>query len=116
MLDSNPRLKLASFVTTWMEPEVEQLMQESLNVNFVDLEEYPSSSEIHNRCVNLLVDLYQGEMVDGSGKGIATVGSSEAIMLVGLAMKRKWQHRSQAEKKPTDKPNIVMGSEIQLCW
>lgn len=116
MLDSNPRLNLASFVTTWMEPEAEQLMQESLNVNFVDLEEYPSSSEIHNRCVNMLVDLYHGEMVNGSGTGTATVGSSEAIMLAGLAMKRKWQHRRQAEKKPTDKPNIVMGSEIQVCW
>eukprot|EP00894_Picocystis_sp_ML_P003703 jgi/Pico_ML_1/54220/g4625.t2 len=73
MLDANPRLNLASFVTTWMEPEVEQLMQESLNVNFVDLEEYPSSSEIHNRCVNMLVDLYHGEMTDGAGTGTATV-------------------------------------------
>ena len=93
--DTNPRKNLASFVTTWAEPEALQLMQESANVNFIDIEQYPSSSEIEQRCVAMLANLLHAPKPAAGGKfmGAATVGSSEAIMLAGLAMKRRWQTR-----------------------
>ncbi|KAK9828574.1 hypothetical protein WJX72_000821 [[Myrmecia] bisecta] len=128
-LDSNPRLNLASFVTTWMEPEAGKLIEEALNVNFVDMEEYPSSTEIHNRCVNMLANLYHAPKPTDShhpvavktatpllATGTATIGSSEAIMLAGLAMKKRWEAKRKAQGKPTDKPNLVMGYNVQVCW
>lgn len=116
-LDCNPRLDLASFVTTWMEPEAGRLMMESLAVNHVDMEQYPSSTEMQNRCVTMLTNLYHGECDNnGIGTGTATIGSSEAIMLGGLAMKKAWQAKRKAAGKPYDKPNLVMGYEVQVCW
>lgn len=46
--------------------------------------------------------------------GVGTVGSSEAIMLAGLAFKRKWQNKRKAQGKPYDKPNIVTGANVQV--
>lgn len=46
--------------------------------------------------------------------GVGTVGSSEAIMLAGLAFKRKWQMKRKLEGKPCDKPNIVTGANVQV--
>jgi len=117
MLDGNPRLNLASFVTTWMEPECDKLMMESINKNFVDMDECPVTTELQNRCVNMIAHLVNapcGE--DETAIGVGTVGSSEAIMLAGLAFKKKWQHKRQAEGKPFDKPNIVTGANVQVCW
>jgi glutamate decarboxylase len=119
-LDARPNLNLASFVTTFMEPEAEALMLESLNVNFVDSDEYPSSTLIANRCVSMLAHLYHSPAVDENGDGDAVgapcVGSSEAIMLSGLALKKRWQTARAAAGLPADKPNLVMGSETHVCW
>ncbi|KAL3161777.1 hypothetical protein ABBQ38_008871 [Trebouxia sp. C0009 RCD-2024] len=116
-LDANPRLNLASFVTTWMEPEAEKLIQESANVNYVDAEQYPSSTEIQNRCVAMLADLYHAPATGVEGSvGTATLGSSEAIMLAGLAMKKRWQARMESQGKSTSKPNLIMGYNVQVCW
>lgn len=115
-LDANPRLNLASFCTTWMEPEAEKLIAESLNVNFVDMEIYPSSTEIANRCVAMLADLYHSPAKPEETIGTSTVGSSEAIMLAGLAMKKRWQAKRKAEGKDYSKPNLVMGYNVQVCW
>lgn len=116
-LDSNPRLNLASFVTTWMEPEAEKLIAESLNVNFVDVEQYPSCTDIQNRCVAMLASLFHApEPGLGKAVGTAAIGSSEAILLGGLAMKKRWEARQKAANKPFDKPNLVMGSNVQVCW
>ncbi|KAK9845671.1 hypothetical protein WJX84_007220 [Apatococcus fuscideae] len=115
-LDSNPRLNLASFVTTWMEPEAIKLITESLDVNYVDMEQYPSSTDIQNRVVAILANLYHGEVKDGIGTGTATIGSSEAIMLAGLAMKKAWVERRKKAGKPYDKPNLIMGYNVQVCW
>ena len=92
-LDSNPRLNLASFVTTWMEPEVEELWKKSLNVNYVDMLQYPSCTEIQNRCVAMLANLYHAEDQGKNAQGTAAIGSSEAIMLAGLSMKMKWKKK-----------------------
>ncbi|KAH8178200.1 pyridoxal-dependent decarboxylase conserved domain-containing protein [Sarocladium implicatum] len=114
-LDNNPMLNLASFVTTYMEDEVEKLMTESFSTNFIDYEEYPQSADIQNRCVSMIGALFHAPD-DGSSIGTSTVGSSEAIMLAVLAMKRRWKNRRVAEGKPFDKPNIIMNSAVQVCW
>ncbi|KAL1300224.1 hypothetical protein AAHE18_18G162700 [Arachis hypogaea] len=111
MLDGTPRLNLASFVTTWMEPECDKLIMASLNKNYVAMDEYPVTTELQNRCVNMIVHLYHAPIGDDEAAvGVGTVGSSEAIMLAGLAFKRKWQAKRKAEGKPYDKPNIVTGA------
>ncbi|HEY5699675.1 MAG TPA: glutamate decarboxylase [Acidimicrobiales bacterium] len=114
-LDGNPALNLATFVTTWMEPEAEALMTESLNVNSIDQDEYPQTTEIQNRCVSILADLFHADDAEHA-MGTATVGSSEAIHLAGLAMKWRWRTRQQAAGKSIEKPNLVMSETVQVCW
>jgi len=117
MLDGNPRLNLASFVTTWMEPECDKLIMQAINKNYVDMDEYPVTTELQNRCVNIIANLFNAPLSDEEeAVGVGTVGSSEAIMLAGLAFKRKWQNKRKAEGKPYDKPNIVTGANVQVCW
>lgn len=113
-LDGNPKLNLASFVTTYMEDEAEKLMTDSFSKNFIDYEEYPQSADIQNRCVNMIADLFHAP--GGSAMGTSSVGSSEAIMLAVLAMKRRWKLRRKAEGKSTESPNLIMSSAVQVCW
>lgn len=117
-LDGNPMLNLASFVTTFMEDEAEKLMAESLSKNFIDYEEYPQSADIQNRCVSMIGRLFNApvDSSDADAIGTSCVGSSEAIMLGVLAMKKRWKNKRAAEGKPTDRPNIVMSSAVQVCW
>jgi len=114
-LDGNPALNLATFVTTWMEPEAKALIVESLNVNSIDQDEYPQTTEIQNRCVSILADLFHADDSEHA-MGTATVGSSEAIHLAGLAMKWRWRKQRAAAGKPTDRPNLVMSETVQVCW
>ncbi|RZC68538.1 hypothetical protein C5167_031753 [Papaver somniferum] len=117
MLDGNPRLNLASFVTTWMEPECNKLIMDSVNKNYVDMDEYPVTTELQNRCVNMIAHLFNAPLGDSEAAvGVGTVGSSEAIVLAGLAFKRKWQNKMKAQDKSCDKPNIVTGANVQVCW
>ncbi|XP_057784045.1 glutamate decarboxylase-like [Salvia miltiorrhiza] len=117
MLDGNPRLNLASFVTTWMEPECDKLIMSAINKNYVDMDEYPVTTELQNRCVNMIAHLFNAPLGEGEAAvGVGTVGSSEAIMLAGLAFKRKWQNKMKELGKPHDKPNIVTGANVQVCW
>ncbi|KAL8943228.1 MAG: hypothetical protein Q9216_001216 [Gyalolechia sp. 2 TL-2023] len=116
-LDGNPILNLASFVTTYMEEEAEKLMAEALPKNFIDYEEYPQTAEIQNRCVSMIARMFNAPTSDdASAMGTSTVGSSEAIMLGVLAMKRRWQNKRKAEGKDSSKPNMVMNSAVQVCW
>ena len=115
MLDGNARQNLATFVTTWMEPEVGLLMTECLPKNMINKDEYPQTAEMEHRCVSMLADLWNAPDPN-LAPGCSTVGSSEACMLGGLAMKRRWQAKRRAAGKSTDKPNIVMGINVQVCW
>jgi glutamate decarboxylase len=101
-----------------MEEEVEKLMTESFSKNFIDYEEYPVSADIQNRCVSMIARLFNAptQPNDACAIGTSTVGSSEAIMLAVLAMKKRWQNQRKAAGKPWDKPNIVMSSAVQVCW
>jgi glutamate decarboxylase len=98
-----------------MEPQAEKLMAECFDKNMIDKDEYPQTAEIESRCVNILSPLWHAPDAD-EATGCSTTGSSEAAMLGGLALKRRWQERRAAEGKPTDKPNLVMGINVQVCW
>ncbi|MEE9094730.1 glutamate decarboxylase [Pseudarthrobacter phenanthrenivorans] len=115
MLDGNSRLNLATFVGTWMEKEASQLYAETFDKNMIDKDEYPQTALIETRCWRMLADLWNARD-PSEAIGTSTVGSSEACMLAGLALKRRWQHRRRSEGKPTDAPNIVLSSAVQVCW
>lgn len=115
MLDGNARLNLATFVTTWMEPEARQLMTETFDKNMIDKDEYPQTAELELRCVNMLSRLWNSPSHE-EAVGCSTIGSSEAAMLGGMALKWRWREQMRAAGKPTDKPNLVMGINVQVCW
>ena len=115
MLDGNARLNLATFVTTWMEPQAEALMAESFDKNMIDKDEYPMTAEIETRCVNIVADLFHAP-TEGDAIGVSTTGSSEAVMLGGLAMKWQWRKRREAAGEDGSKPNMVLGSNVQVVW
>ncbi|CAI7639784.1 unnamed protein product [Penicillium glandicola] len=117
-LDGQPILNLASFVTTYMEDEALKLLAESSNKNIIDHEEYPKSVEIEHRCLNILADLFHSPISDGHATAFGTscIGSSEAIMIATLAMKKRWQINRKAQGKDTSNPNIIMSSGVQVCW
>ncbi|MEY2984135.1 MAG: hypothetical protein RLZZ568_752 [Cyanobacteriota bacterium] len=114
MLDGNARQNLATFCQTWVEPEVHQLMDECVDKNMIDKDEYPQSAELESRCVHMLADLWNSPNAANT-MGCSTTGSSEAAMLGGLAMKWRWRQRMQALGKAADKPNLVTGP-VQICW
>ena len=114
MLDGNSRQNLATFCTTWVEPEVHKLMEISIDKNMIDKDEYPQSAEIENRCVHILADLWNSPDAANTA-GCSTTGSSEAAMLGGMAMKWRWRQKMKAAGKPTDKPNMITGP-VQICW
>lgn len=114
MLDGNARQNLATFCQTWLDDEVHDLMDLCISKNIEDKDEYPQTAEIESRCVHMIADLWNSP--DGlNAVGCSTVGSSEAAMLGGMAMKRRWEKRRRAEGRPTDKPNLVTGP-VQVCW
>ena len=115
MLDGNSRLNLATFVTTWMEPEARQLMVDTFDKNMIDKDEYPQTAELEMRCVNMISRLWHSPDHE-EATGCSTTGSSEACMLGGMALKWKWRERMKTKGKPADKPNIVMGINVQICW
>ncbi|GHH85397.1 glutamate decarboxylase [Streptomyces sulfonofaciens] len=112
ILDGNSRLNLATFVTTWMEPQAAELMRECQDKNMIDKDEYPRTAELERRCVAMLADLWHAP--DPSAVvGCSTTGSSEACMLAGMALKRRWARRPGAAG---GRPNLVMGVNVQVCW
>ena len=114
ILDGNARLNLATFCTTWVEPEVAELLAECFDKNIVDKDEYPQTAEVEERCVRMVAGLWNApDEVDSIGT--STTGSSEAAMLGGLAAKWRWRARRQAAGLDTTRPNLVCGS-VQVCW
>ncbi|WP_417735663.1 glutamate decarboxylase [Rosistilla oblonga] len=114
MLDGNSRQNLATFCQTWAEPEVHKLMDECMDKNMIDKDEYPQTAEIEARCVHMLADLWNSPAAANT-IGCSTTGSSEAAMLGGMAMKRAWEAKRKAAGKPYDKPNLITGP-VQVCW
>jgi glutamate decarboxylase len=118
ILDGNARLNLATFVTTWMEPQARQLMTECFDKNMIDKDEYPQTAELERRCVNILASLWHAPDAAGdlAATGCSTTGSSEACMLGGMALLWRWRARRSAAGAVTAKPNLVMGANVQVCW
>jgi glutamate decarboxylase len=115
MLDGNSRLNLATFVTTWMEPQAGVLMGECRDKNMIDKDEYPRTAELERRCVAMLADLWNAPD-PRAAVGCSTTGSSEACMLAGLALKRRWAKRNADRYPARARPNLVMGVNVQVCW
>ncbi|ELU1436589.1 glutamate decarboxylase [Providencia rettgeri] len=114
MLDGNSRQNLATFCQTWVDDEIRDLMDLSIDKNMIDKDEYPQTAEIENRCVHMLADLWHSPDAENT-LGCSTIGSSEAAMLGGLALKWQWRKKRAAAGKPTDKPNMICGP-VQVCW
>jgi glutamate decarboxylase len=112
-LEGDPARNLATFVTTWMEPEAQRIIAENLHRNFIDHAEYPRTAEIEQRCIRMLADLFHAP---GDTTGARTQGSSEAIMLGALSLKWNWRTRRQAAGQPTDRPNLVFGGDVHVVW
>jgi glutamate decarboxylase len=110
-LDGSARLNLATFVTTWMEPEAQQLYLDAAAKNLVDKDEYPQTAAIEDRCLAMLADLWHAPDPE-SVIGTSTIGSSEACMLAGLALKRRWM----AHHPEGGRPNLVFSSAVQVVW
>ncbi|MFJ9605386.1 glutamate decarboxylase [Kitasatospora sp. NPDC101176] len=115
MLDGNAKLNLATFVTTSMETQATRLMTECLDKNMIDKDEYPQTAELERRCVAILADLWHAPDPD-SAVGCSTTGSSEACMLAGMALKRRWMARNAERYAAGARPNLVMGVNVQVCW
>src|SRR5687768_3085282 len=113
VLDGIPQRNLATFVTTWMEPEAQRVIAENLHRNFIDHAEYPQTAEIEQRCIRMLADLFHAP---GETTGARTQGSSEAIMLGALSLKWKWRGRREQASKATDRPNLVFGGDVHVVW
>jgi glutamate decarboxylase len=112
-LDGDPARNLATFVTTWMEPEARAVIAESRHRNFIDHAEYPRTAAIERRCIAMLADLYHAP---GDTTGARCQGSSEAIMLAGLAMKWRWRKRREADGEDAERPNLVFGADVHVVW
>jgi glutamate decarboxylase len=115
LLDGQARLNLATFVTTWMPSIAGRLMAETADKNIIDKDEYPQTARIEARCVSILADLWNSPESDNA-TGCSTTGSSEAAMLAGLALKWRWRERRRAAGESTDRPNLVTGTNVQVCW
>jgi len=115
MLDGNARLNLATFVTTWMDEQADKIYAAAADKNMIDKDEYPATAAIEARCARMMASLWNSPHPDTT-IGVSTVGSSEACMLGGLALKRRWQHDRKAAGKDASRPNLVMSSAVQVVW
>jgi glutamate decarboxylase len=115
LLDGQARLNLATFVTTYMPSVAARLMSDTADKNMIDKDEYPQTAEIEARCVNIIADMWSSPDHE-QATGCSTTGSSEAAMLGGLALKWRWRERMKKAGKSTDRPNLVMGINVQVCW
>ena len=115
ILDGDPAKNLATFVTTFMEPEAVEVIATNLHRNFIDHAEYPRTAELARRCVRMLHNLFHGTG-EPEAPGTACAGSSEAAMLGALAMKWRWKAARTAAGKPIDRPNLVYGADVHVVW
>ncbi len=112
-LEGLPSRNLATFVTTWMEPEAQRIIAANLHRNFIDHAEYPRTAEIEQRCIRMLADLFNAP---GETTGARTQGSSEAIMLGALSLKWNWRKRQEAAGRDTTRPNLIFGGDVHVVW
>lgn len=113
---TQPRLNFATFVTTYMDPFATKLMNESINVNYIDETEYPRVAKMSAKCINIMANLWNTPEKNAWKTGALAIGSSEACMLGGVAAWLRWRDRRKAAGKPFDKPNFVISAGLQVVW
>ena len=113
---TQPRLNLATFVTTYMDDYGTKLMNDAVGINFIDETEYPRVAVMCGRCINMVANMWHSPEADEWKTGAVGIGSSEACMLGGVAAWLRWRERRKAEGKPYDKPNLVMSTAYQVVW
>ena len=113
---TQPRLNLATFVTTYMDPFATRLMNEAIAINYIDETEYPRVAVMNAKCINIMANLWNSPEQNKWKTGALAIGSSEACMLGGVAAWLRWKERRQAQGKPTDKPNFVISAGYQVVW
>ena len=113
---TEPRLNLATFVTTYMDPYATQLMNEAININYIDETEYPRVAVMCQKCINIVANLWNTPEQNKWKAGALAIGSSEACMLGGIAAWKRWIDRRKKAGKPYDKPNFVISAGYQVVW
>lgn len=113
---TQPRLNLATFVTTYMDDYGTRLMNEAVGINYIDETEYPRVAVMCGRCINMVANMWHTPEKGDWKTGAVGIGSSEACMLGGVAAWLRWRERRKAEGKPFDKPNLVMSTAYQVVW
>ncbi len=113
---TQPRLNLATFVTTYMDDYATKLMNEAININYIDETEYPRIAYMNAKCINIMANLWNTPEQSKWKTGALAIGSSEACMLGGIAAWIRWRERRKAAGKPFDKPNFVISTGYQIVW
>ncbi len=113
---TQPRLNLATFVTTYMDDYGTRLMNDAIGINYIDETEYPRVAVMCGRCINMVANMWNTPEKGDWKTGAVGIGSSEACMLGGVAAWLRWRERRKAAGKPFDKPNLVMSSGYQVVW
>ncbi len=113
---TQPRLNLATFVTTYMDEQATRLMNEAININYIDETEYPHVAVMCGRCINIIANMWNTPQKGEWKSGALGIGSSEACMLAGVAAWLNWRKRRAAQGKAYDKPNLVMSAGFQVVW
>ena len=113
---TQPRLNLATFVTTYMDDYGTRLMNDAVGINFIDETEYPRVAVMCGRCINMVANMWHSPEKNEWKTGAVGIGSSEACMLGGVAAWLRWRERRKQEGKPYDKPNLVMSTAYQVVW
>lgn len=113
---TQPRLNLATFVTTYMDDYGTRLMNDAVGINYIDETEYPRVAVMCGRCINMVANLWNSPEQSEWKTGAVGIGSSEACMLGGVAAWLRWRKRRKDEGKLYDKPNLVMSAGYQVVW
>lgn len=111
-----PRLNLATFVTTYMDEYATRLMNEAISINYIDETEYPRIAVMNAKCINIIANLWNTPEKNKWKTGALAIGSSEACMLGGVAAWLRWKERRQAQGKPCNKPNFIISTGYQVVW
>ena len=113
---TQPRLNLATFVTTYMDDYGTRLMNEAVGINYIDETEYRRVAVMCGRCINMVANMWNSPEKAEWKTGAVGIGSSEACMLGGVAAWLRWRERRKDAGKPYDKPNLVMSTAYQVVW
>ena len=113
---TQPRLNLATFVTTYMDEYGTRLMNEAVGINYIDETEYPRVAVMCGRCINMVANMWNTPEQGDWKTGAVGIGSSEACMLGGVAAWLRWRERRKAAGKAYDNPNLIISSAYQVVW